>query len=344
MTFISIGLRLRVEVEALNMVEALGAYTRHRTTSVFKRLAKDGNVRYKLVTVPAVSGQSIANGYMRTVVELAKRYELKICKECSDYERRGGFIKHSTEPKASGKTHDTLVKDCVLEDLTGFLAPEIGIRRTSPVMFSYMVPDIESAKAVIDPQFHVRYDFITQQHQPFNIESGSAIYMVMINIDAARIGMLEETSEKTETGSPKKNYVGDRDKRLEVALRGIAALFEGLGFGAKKARYLPIEEVVGGVAAVSKPLPFTISPPRIYANGDNYINNTINRALKYLEVLKDLKEPETISIAYFDKEGLKVESGSEITQKITLTKTESLSDLIEKTLTTAKNYLGLGTK
>lgn len=319
--FASIGLRLRVEVEALNMVEALGAYTRHRTVSVFKKHAKEGGVVYKLVMVPAISGQSIANGYMRTLVELAKHYGLRVCEECSAYEARGGFTKHGTSKEAK---HDDLIKNCVVEDLTGFMVPEANLRRTSPIMFSYMVPDLESAKAIIDSQFHVRYDFTTQQHQPFNIESGTAMYMVMIGIDVSKIGKLENG-----------NYLDDRDKRLEVALRGIAALFEGLGFGAKKARYLPIEEVVGGVAAVASPIPFMVSPPRIYTDGNNYLTDTMRRASKYVEALSQLKQ--TISIAYFDKEGLK--PTKEVRQGLEIVETDTLTDLIEKTLKTIREHL-----
>jgi len=325
MVFVSIGLRLRVEVEALNMVEALGAYTRHRTASVFKKVAKNGSVAYKLVTAPAVSGQSIANGYMRELVELARYYKLAVCDECSAYELRGGFTKHGTSKQV---THDELVRNCVVEDLTGFMVPDAGLRRTSPVMFSYMVPDLESAKAMVDPQFHVRYDFITKEHQPFTIESGTAIYMVMIAIDVDRIGKLERGE-----------YLPDRDRRVEIALRGLAALFEGLGYGAKKARYLPIEEVVGCVAAVSSPIPFMVSPPRVYGGGDNYLNDTIKRASKYVEALRQIDE--AITILYFDKEGLKPSaSANEGKEGLEIVKAETLIDVIEKVLESIKGHVG----
>jgi CRISPR-associated protein Csa2 len=321
MVFASIGLRLRVEVEALNMVEALGAYTRHRTVSILKKLSKNGEVRYKILTAPAVSGQSIANGYMRALVELAKHYNLKVCEECSAYEVRGGFTKHGTSTDQNLK-HDDLVKNCIIEDLTGFMVPQAGLRRTSPVMFSYMVPDLESAKAIIESQFHVRYDFTTQQHQPFNIESGTAIYMLLVGVDISRIGKLENGK-----------YVEDRLKRLEVALRGISVLLEGSGFGAKKARYLPIEEVVGGIAAISNPIPFTVTPPRVYPETTNYVNDTLTRAEKYLSVLKDLKEE--IYVIYMDKEGLKIDAAN----KQFVEPANTLTELIEKALDKSKKLI-----
>jgi len=237
--FASIAFRFRVEVEALNMVEALGAYTRHRTASVFKRVKHGSTVAYRLVIAPAVSGQSIANGYQRTLVELAVRDGLPVCDQCRRYESVGGFIKHATESKAD---HDSLIQGCVVEDLTGFLVPEAGVRRTSPVMFSYLVPDTESAKAVLESQFHVRYNFETMEHNPFNIESGTAVYMLTVNIDVDRIG--RRSDGKT---------VPDRDKRVELAFKALAALIEGLGFGAKKARYLPVGDTARGPTQRSDP-------------------------------------------------------------------------------------------
>ena len=174
MVFVSIGLRTRIEVEALNMTEALGAYTRHRTASLLKKFEKQGGrLSYRIVTVPAISGQSISHGYHRALVEIAKKMGLPVCKECSNYEVIGGFLKHGTAGR--NVTEEGIVRECVVEDITGFMVPDANIRRTSAIMFSYMVPDLESAETAIDPQFHVRYNFKTQQHNPFQIESGTCL-------------------------------------------------------------------------------------------------------------------------------------------------------------------------
>lgn len=326
MVFVSMGLRLRVEVEALNMVEALGAYTRHRTVAILRKITRDGVPIYRIVTVPAISGQSIANGYMRVLVELAKHYKLEVCDECSEYEKRGGFTKHGTFKEKI--EHDYLVKKCIVEDLTGFMVPEAQIRRTSPVMFSYMAPDLEGAKATIESQFHVRYDFTSQKHQPFNIESGTAIYMLLIGIDVSRIGKLENGG-----------YVDNRLKRIEVALKGIGVLLESFSFGAKKSRYLPVEEIVGAIVAVSNPIPFMVSPPRVHPDR-NYIKDTLLRAKKYSEMLSDLNEK--IYIVYLDKEGLKVDididpKGSK--DGINVVRVETFSELIEKVWETVRNIV-----
>jgi len=324
--FTSIAFRLRVEVEALNMVEALGAYTRHRTVSVFKKVQREGRTLYKVIVVPAISGQSIANGYQRTLVELALKLGLPVCDQCRRYESTGGFIKHSTEGEGSKVSHDNLIENCVVEDLTGFLIPRIGVRRTSPVMFSYLVPDTESAKAVLEPQFHVRYNFEVGEHNPFNIESGSAIYMLTVGIDIDKIG-------KKNDGS----ILKDKGKRIEVAFKAIEALVEGLNFGAKKARYLPISEVLGAIGAISDPIPFMVSPPRIYSNEDNYISKTIIRASKYVEALKGVNEK--VYVAYIDNEGLSINIPSNL--NVNVIKTSTISELIEVLLSTIGKLQGI---
>ena len=322
MVFASFSFRLRVEVEALNMVEALGAYGRHRTVSILKpRLDGKG---YRVVIAPAVSGQAVAYGYMKTLVALADQMKLPVCDECRNYATRGGFTKHGTAKEAELKSlfakygasennelkEFALISECVVEDLSGFMIPDIGIRRTSPVQFSYMVPDVESSDAAIDPQFHVRAPMPGQSPQPFQVEAGTAVYTLSAFIDVDKIG-------RTSSG----RVVGDRFKRIEVSLLGLSVLLEGLAFGAKKARYLPVYEVSGAVAAVSNPLPFMVSPARV-TKEKNYIEDTINRAAKYSQLLGGVGE--SVNIVYFDKEGLY--SGT----AVNVARADSLPELIEK--------------
>jgi CRISPR-associated protein Csa2 len=258
--YVSIGLRFRVEVEALNMAESVGNYARHRTAPVLTiERGSNGEIKsYKITMAPSVSGQSIAFGYMSALVALAPRNQLPVCDECANYQKLGGFFKRADEPKIA---HDDRVKGCVVEDLTGFMATqERGqggakgsvVRRTSPVMFSYFVPDTNSARGIVMPQLHVRYNLQNPEQQiPFQTEAGTAIYIHGVAIDVDRIGRLEEG-----------DYVSDRKKRVELAFDALKALYGGLMYGAKKARYLPIIEHLGGVAAVASPLPFNVTPPR----------------------------------------------------------------------------------
>jgi len=322
MVFVSIGLRFRVEVEALNMVEALGAYTRHRTVSILKRIAKkEGGVAYKLIIAPAVSGQTMNHGFSALLVELAERKGLPVCSDCKAYRTRVGFDKRSTQ----SVDHDTRIKECVVEDLTGFMAPEANIKRTAAVSFSYMVPDLEGGKAAIDSQFHVQYNMETNQHRPFTIESGSAIYMLGIFVDIDKIGRLNDGS-----------YVPNRVERIDLVFSALTALFEGLGFGAKKSRYLPIIEIVGAIAAISHPIAFVVSPPRVYRDGRNYISDTVTRAEHYMNVLKDFNG--RIEIVYLDKEGV-VKDGS-----VNAEKASTFSELMLKVKEKTLKMLELGAK
>lgn len=288
--FLSMSFRLRVEVEALNMVEAMGAYSRHRTVSMLKPRGEGKG--YRLVVAPAVSGQAIAYGYMKSLVELALNKKLPICDQCKSYEARGGFIKHGTDEKAS---EEELVKSCIVEDITGFMVAEAKVRRTSPIAFSYMVPDIDSSDVAIDPQFHVRAAKPGEKPQPFQVEAGTAVYVLGVALDIDKIGVVPDSSGKPRI------VVENRIERVKTAIQAIANLIEGLSFGAKKARYLPVYDVVGAIAAISHPVQFMVTPAKLTKDG-NYIERTVARASSYVKLFKDVNEK--ITVLYMDREGV----------------------------------------
>uniref|UniRef100_A0A7C4BBQ0 DevR family CRISPR-associated autoregulator n=1 Tax=Ignisphaera aggregans TaxID=334771 RepID=A0A7C4BBQ0_9CREN len=341
MVFVSFGFRFRVEVEALNMVEPMGAYVKHRFVPVYKQIRKEGNgtksVKYKLIYVPAISGQSICNGYTKALAQLEKLKNPanpRLCNECANYELREGFTKRST----SVVDYNLRVCECIVEDLTGFMqtAERAPDKRTSPVSFSYMVPDVESATTRIEPQFHVRFSF-GEKHAPFTIESGTAIYMLGVTIDVDKIGRLKDGA-----------YVNDVDNRIEMAFKALEVLIEGLNFGAKKSRYLPILDTLGAIAAIADPLPYVVSPPRVGKN-DNYIVKTIKRAKDYVVGLKDFRQ--RIHIVYMDKEGVidkddveellaskQVKQGSQGTV-INVTSVDTVTQLIEAVISVVKEFL-----
>ncbi|MBP1449587.1 MAG: hypothetical protein JZD41_06220, partial [Thermoproteus sp.] len=84
----------------------------------------------------------------------------------------------------------------------------------------------------------------------------------------------------------------------------------GLNFGAKKSRHTPFFELLSGVGAVSKPVSFSVSPPRVRA-GYNFIDDTIKRACKAAAALKPYGE--SIAVYYFNKEGFKIGEGGKET-------------------------------
>ncbi len=313
--FLSMSLRLRVEVEALNMVEAMGAYSRHRTVSLLKPRG-DGK-GYRLVIAPAVSGQAIAYGYMKTLVALALQKNLPVCDQCRGYEVKGGFVKHGTDTSGD---EETIVRNCIVEDVTGFMIAQAGVRRTSAIQFSYMVPDIDFSEAAIEPQFHVRAAKPGEKPQPFQVEAGTAIYVLGIALDIDKIGVVADKD-----GKPKP-VVANRLDRVKTAIQAIAGLIEGLMFGAKKARYLPIQEVVGAVAAVSHPVPFMVTPARVSRDG-NYITKTISRAENFAKLFSDVGE--WIKLFYMDREGVVQEVKP---STVEATKVDSVSELVAKVL------------
>uniref|UniRef100_A0A7J2TAQ3 DevR family CRISPR-associated autoregulator n=1 Tax=Ignisphaera aggregans TaxID=334771 RepID=A0A7J2TAQ3_9CREN len=341
MVFVSFGFRFRVEVEALNMVEPMGAYVKHRFVPVYKQIHKEGNgtksVKYKLVYAPAISGQSICNGYTKALAQLEKLKnptKPRLCDECANYELREGFTKRSTD----NVNHDQRVCECLIEDLTGFMQAAEGApdKRTSPVSFSYMVPDVESATTRIEPQFHVRFSF-GGEHAPFTIESGTAIYMLGVTIDVDKIGRLKDGS-----------YVNDVDDRIEMTFKALEVLIEGLNFGAKKSRYLPILDVIGAIATVADPLPYVVSPPRV-SKSDNYIIKTIIRAKDYVDGLEDFGQ--RMHIVYMDKEGIidkadleKLLASKQVKQSsqgavINVANVDTVTQLIEDVISVVKGFL-----
>jgi CRISPR-associated protein Csa2 len=370
MVFVSIGLRFRVEAEAMNMVEPLGAYTRHRVVYALKHVRrKQGDkttLGYRAVPVPAISGQSVANAYSRVLVDLAKLTlgdKAPLCDECRDYLKYGGFIKRSGKRSMS---HDDRVKECIVEDITGFLVAaeeeeraertakrgeraeraELP-RRTSAIWFSYMIPDVDYGAGAIESQFHVQYNFETQQHRPFTIESGSAVYMQLVALDVDQIGRLKNG-----------DYVSDRLGRIKLAFKALLALYEGHVYGAKKSRYLPLSEILGGVAAVSSTLPFMVSKPKLYYGDKTYIEDTIDRARKFVKALEDLlkqsKEDLTSSselggkvklyITYFDREGVLkredvLKTEPEGSEHLEVESSESYIDMINKVLNKVLSHL-----
>jgi len=79
MVWLSLSARLLINVEALNMAEAVGNYTRHRRAPVV--IPTNGG--YKVVYVPAISGESLAHAYQAWLVHEARIRGLPVCSLCA---------------------------------------------------------------------------------------------------------------------------------------------------------------------------------------------------------------------------------------------------------------------
>ena len=320
MVFVSMSFRFRIDVEAANMVESVGNYSRHRVVPIIAQYYDgNGGLRYELTYLPAISGQSLANAFSRALTDIALSTNHPVCDMCRNYEKIGGFPKRPT--LSDNDSIDKRVKECIVEDVTGFMATKGGergevIKRTSKIWFSYMIPDADSIKhAPPIPQFHVRYSTNENEQMIFSIESGSAIYRVKIAIDIDSIGKLTDNK-----------YVDNRLDRINDVFDALALMFNGY-IGAKKARYLPQMEFLGGIASISHPYRFMVTPAKAKLVKDRleswYLYDTVTRATRFLSIFGNKVR---LSIYYADKEFNTLLASKDIT----IEGADSLEDLISK--------------
>ena len=276
--FFSMSIRFRVPVEHANMIGTIVSsnITKHRFIYVPVPVEENGKItRYKLVRAPAISGQASLNAYERALVDYCKDKLEDVCKvdeNCKNYE----FIKHTMDTSGD---ENKWIEDCVVEDVTGYLAPNIGVKKTSTIWFSYMVPDFTMGKALLDYQMFTRYTLEQTRERGGFIgqrESGHAVYRLSVAIDVSRIGY----NGKGEL------VIKDEKKRacrVEAAFKALMLMFSGGYIGANRTRALILEYVkpTSLVAAVSVGLPFMVSP----AEGTDYIVNTCSRATTFVKDL-----------------------------------------------------------
>jgi CRISPR-associated protein Cas7/Csa2 subtype I-A len=284
--FFSMSMRFIAPVEHANMIGQIAEtnITKHRYIYVPVRV-KD---KYVLKKLPAISGQAVLNAFERALVDLAKEYERKYGKKLLDKDcERYNFIKHANDEKGQA---DEWIKNCIVEDVTGFLAPKAGLRKTSTVWFSYMIPDTEVGSAILDYQMFTRY---TQEEQMIGQrESGHAVYRLSMFVDASRIGCTEDGDDALKNDD-------ERKLRIELTFKALKLMINGGYIGANKTRALFNEYVnpQSFVIAVSSPLPFMVNP----AEGEDYIGLTIMRAQNFINELKDIGQK--ITIIYGNREG-----------------------------------------
>ena len=306
MPFLSLGLRAIVNVEALNMVESVGNIVRRRKAAIVYKRGDEYVVRW----VPAVSGESISHSYQVFLARIAEQRGLPVCEYC----KIGEFVKHADqkvfgssqweselmkmldtmskmkdkEGKVDAKrlqellhsVEKTIIENCVVEDVGGFLyAGKQPVKRTSRFASSFMVAAMDAVeKAVIETQFQVRHapsasQRWNQAQMPYNVETASAVYAWSFYLDAGGVGC---TSMVRRECLP----LEERIKRVKAAVDALALMLDSRIFGAKQTRFNPIVGYEVALIAVSRPLPFNVSPPAI---GVTFIEDTLKRAKSYRE-------------------------------------------------------------
>lgn len=309
--YLSIGVRFKADVEALNMSESVGNVTRHRRAPV---LLKDRD-EYKLVYVPAISGESLAHAYQRNIVEIAKLVYDK--PPLDEWSLRGEFIKFADakhlspslkslvagakkmkEEEFQHMFEKTAIAESLVADIGGFLYAETPpVRRTSPFRIGYAVPVEEAVRqSIIEAQLHTRNVLAgikaggeeRQAQMIYYVEVASSVYGVTASLDLDMIG-------KTSMVRVEK-AVDDEEikRRIRIAVLALAVTLGQKLFGAKLSRFTPILEIIDAVAALSKPLPFNVSPPQ----KKGYIEDTARRAERYRELLEKTGIPGTMIKLY----------------------------------------------
>ncbi|MCD6084522.1 MAG: type I-A CRISPR-associated protein Cas7/Csa2 [Desulfurococcales archaeon] len=315
--FLSLALRVLVNVEAFNAVETVGNLTKHRRAPMV--VADSGG--YKLIYVPAVSGESVANAFQRNLVRAA---ELIYGREgvnppITEWDRRLEFVKfmdknHLTESlkkvlTAKGdvreKKHEfekTAIKESIVADVGGFLyaEEELPVKRTSRLQTGYLLPTYDSVEAVaIEAQFHARHvpaetraggqEGQRKGQMIYYVEIASAVYGMTLNLDIEGVGRTSLVRVEDAVSADEKV------RRIKSALLALSAMFTGEGFGAKLSRFLPVRTIESAVGVLSEPLAFVTSPPQ----RRDYIEDTVLRAKNTSEVLRKLGvEPEIKVLAY----------------------------------------------
>ncbi|MFA4646527.1 type I-A CRISPR-associated protein Cas7/Csa2 [Pyrococcus kukulkanii] len=291
--FLSVGVRFEANVEALNMVETAGNYTKHRRVPYL--VEEDGKL--KTVYVPALSGESLAHAYQEHLAREALSIGLPVCDDC----RRNEFFKSMNKahlkkkidpiPEDPKKIEEAIVKACVIEDVGGFLyAEKPPVRRTSAFQVSYALP-VKSAAlfATSEPQLHARHAQINASSKKGNVseqmiyyvETGTALYGFTFNLDLDAIGVSAITS----------GPILEEDEikaRREVALKALFRMLSSSQFGAKLSRFFPVGGITELVITVTEH-PFVVTSP-IY-------NNYIDRTQKRLAVLKEFGEEYFFTVA-----------------------------------------------
>ena len=295
--FLSIGVRFEANVEALNMVETAGNYSKHRRVPYL--VEEDGKL--KTVYVPAMSGESLAHAYQEHLVREALSLDLPVCDDC----QRGEFYKSMNKvhlkkkvdpiPENPRKIEEAIVRTCVVEDVGGFLyAEKPPVRRSSAFQVSYALPIKSMALfATSEPQLHARHAQMDSSSKKGNaseqmiyyVETGTALYGFTFNLDLDAIGVSAITSKPILDENEIK-------ARREAALKALFRMLSSAQFGAKLSRFFPVGGIREAAVAVTEH-PFVVTSP-IY---DDYIPKTERR----LKVLESFSEEYLFTVAADDK-------------------------------------------
>ncbi|MEM0217684.1 MAG: type I-A CRISPR-associated protein Cas7/Csa2 [Candidatus Nezhaarchaeales archaeon] len=311
--FLSIGVRFIANIEALNMAETIGNLSKHRKAPIIVP-TREG---YRVLYVPAISGESFAHAYQWKIVELAtKLYQNP---PVDKWSLRGEFFKfmdneHLTEKlkkiiekagKAEGEAlaeikHEfekVAIQESIVSDIGGFLyAGKPPIKRTSVFQVGYIVPVNDAIEAtIIESQLHVRHapveakgaeTEVSGQERKAEEERRPSQMLYYVEVGSAVYGLtfnidLDGVGRTSLVRIEDAVSKEERIKRIKLAILALSELICEACYGAKRSRFLPIESIESICAAVTTIGSFVVSPP----HDKNFIEKTYQRAKSYIELL-----------------------------------------------------------
>jgi CRISPR-associated protein Csa2 len=321
--FVSIAARFLANIEALNAVESVGNVTKHRRAPVVVFDEKAGGYIIKYVPAISGEslGHAYQANVAEFARSLYKEGKVPLCKWCArgeffkemsrDYmieevKKVVEGVKGASREEQEERKHEferIIIEKCLIEDIGGFLSAEVfPVKRTSAFQASYIIPTLDTLEAtVIDTQFHTRHAPVVagveQEERPeektlekragerevrraqmiYYVEVASAIYGLYMNLDLEAIGRTRLVRVEDAVTSE------ERKRRILAALGGLALTVLGQ-FGAKRSRFHPVSELKSVLLSISKPQPFSVTPPHTTA----YIKFTAERASSFAELLKSI--------------------------------------------------------
>lgn len=307
--FLSMSIRVLMNLESLNSVESIGNLVRHRTAPIVVPVENGYTIRF----VPVISGETLAHAYQMSLVEEAKRLNLPLTEESE----RGEFLKFADDellkkygievPKSEAQIRKTetqiLLKD-VICDIGGFLyAGEYPVKRTSLFQVGYMIPALRDIQATaLEAQFHVRHapSAMKNYQIPYNVEVGSAVYTFTFALSLKNIAIpLTSFGERSE--SEEQELIKQKKARTRAAIIALASFITLLPFGAKKSRFTPNTEYLSAIAAYSSDKNFLTSP----GNKKEFIKDTVERAREYVNLMEKLRGNKIeLKLVALDREGV----------------------------------------
>jgi len=270
--YVVFGVKMQLNVHDLNNEAVAGNVSDIR---VMEFLDEKGTRQ----EAPAVSGRMLKHWHyelMRQLILSRESSSLSLCSGCKMGEPiRPGHIEEGKLIQVARPEKDS-VSSCVICDIHGYLIAQgakeeggegkggISARRTSRVMFSWLMPVLDTeftAKQVIHTRVSQQESMAEGQgpaQMVFSKSYASGVYGFVSALDIERIGLVELNLG---TGDSRAIEENERKQRAKVAIEAYRYLISG-EIGASLSHAIPhaqpIEILVG--YSENSPLPFPISP------------------------------------------------------------------------------------